>query len=473
MSYDGAIVTTALSKNRTRSGRLEAAPPAPPSPSAATGWRSRLPLRAEQDRSGWATAGSFAPPVVPAAVGGAGRFRRGPAVAGSPGYQKLWRIALLISPGIWVLIVLSLSLGYGDRVQLLPLLAAAPAIACAGTGRRQCVVLGCGCALFALVPIPQEPPTGLGERIGTALAVLAVACSSYLIAHRRLRMQRSLDELRRIADVAQRVLLRPVPERIGPVSAAVGYLAAAAGARIGGDFYEVLETPYGLRAILGDMRGNGLAAVGGAAALLGAFREAGAVEPDLAVVAARLDAALTRHSAAARPVRSAAGTDTANGDGPDGPDLRAEDFATAVIVQVPLGASPDPAAASAHPTAQVILCGHPAPYLLHPAGRVRLLSSDDPTPPLGMRMLTADPQAVTPLDVALEPGESLFCYTDGITESRNRSGVFFPLAEVLAGTCAAAQPSAIAEAVRVHLIAHTKGTVHDDAAVLVLRRLAD
>ncbi|HEV2634898.1 MAG TPA: hypothetical protein VGX23_07095 [Actinocrinis sp.] len=51
--------------------------------------------------------------------------------------------------------------------------------------------------------------------------------------------------------------------------------------------------------------------------------------------------------------------------------------------------------------------------------------------------------------------------------------MFFPLAEVLAGTCAAAQPSAIAEAVRVHLIAHTEGTVHDDAAVLVLRRLAD
>jgi serine phosphatase RsbU (regulator of sigma subunit) len=422
------------------------------------------------------------------------------------------------SPGIWVLTVLVLDLTVGGRVQVTPLLAAAPAIACAGTGRRQCAAFGCGCALFALTPIPDEP-SGIGQRVGTASAIVAVALAGYLIAQRRIGLQRSLDEVRRVADVAQRVLLRPVPARIGPVAAAVGYLAAAPGARIGGDFYEVIETPYGLRAILGDMRGSGLDAVGGAAALLGAFREAGAVEPDLGVVAARLDAALTRYAVTDRPPG-------ADGSADGGPDLRTEDFATAVLVQVSVeaptliggpanvgvgvgagadsgadsgagtdsdsstgpGSGPDlglgtglglaetgPGSGSGSGTAELIVCGHPAPYLLQSCGTVRLLTPEDPTPPLGMRLLAAGPQPLTSFTVALRPGESLVCYTDGITESRDRSGVFFPLADVLAAVLADTdsdkQPKGIATAVRTRLAAHSRGAMRDDAAVLILRRL--
>ena len=380
------------------------------------------------------------------------------------------------SPGLWVLCVLVLDFTVGSRLQLTPLLAAAPVIACTGvgSGRRQCVILGCGCALVALLPLPDEPD-GLDQRAATALTILVVALASLLIVQRRIRLQRALEQVRRVADVAQRVLLHPVPERIGPVEAAVGYLAAAAGARIGGDFYEVIETPYGLRAILGDMRGNGLDAVGGAAALLGAFREAGAVETELAAVAARLDAALTRYAVSARAAEV----------GDCAPDLRSEDFATAVLVQVPLevavtatvpvladGSSPAPASPSAS-CAELIVCGHPAPYVVRASGKVQLLTPEDPTPPLGMRILTSGPDVITSFTVELEPGESLVCYTDGITESRDRAGVFFPLTDVLADVCGHGdeQPGAIADKVRRDLVAHTKGTLHDDAAVLVLRRL--
>jgi hypothetical protein len=381
-----------------------------------------------------------------------GRDLRGcPAPAPAP--DRILRLTLLVLPGLWVLGVLVLSFTAGARMQLTPLLAAAPVIACASTGRRQCVVLACGCALFALVPVPGEP-VGLGQRLGTALAVVCVAGASFLIAQRRIRLHRVLEELRRIAEVAQQVVLRPVPERIGPVSTAVSFLAAASGARIGGDFYEVIETPYGLRAILGDVRGNGLAAVGGAAALLGAFREAGAVEPALVTVAVRLDAALARHATAIRSAGFA-------GE----PDLRAEDFATAVLVQIPAD-GPDCY------SAELVVCGHPAPYVFRP-GCVRLIGLDEPAPPLGMRALASGPDALASCTVPFSPGESLVLYTDGVTDARDRSGAFFPLAEVLSDILAdprGHEPEGITETLRERLVAHTRGALHDDAAVLVLRR---
>jgi len=432
---------------------------------------------------------------------------------------RAWRIVLLVSPGLWVLGVIVLSFVFGARVQLAPLLAAAPAIACAGTGRRQCVVLGSACALFALVPLPGDP-AGLGDRAGTVLAIVIVALASYFVAQRRIRMQRAYDEVRRIADVTQRVLLRPVPERIGPVTAAVEYLSAAGGARIGGDFYEIIETPFGVRAILGDVRGNGLDAVSGAAALLGAFREAGAVEAELESVAARLDAALTRHAAGVR--RSDSGTGSGTGSGSDlGPDAKAsaaeeearsgvwaEDFATAVLIQIPrkrrgrsagerdapmgsgdgTGDSGDgangankadraEAAAGGREvnvadlgSAQIVICGHPAPYLIRSGRTALALEPESATLPLGLGTLAAEPYAANSHTVAFEPGDALVLYTDGVSDARSRSGAFFALDEALHGLGELA-PDAAAALVRSRLLTHTRGALNDDAALLVLRRV--
>jgi Stage II sporulation protein E (SpoIIE) len=445
-----------------------------------------------------------------------------------PGW--IWRLVVLLLPGAWVLGVVVLSLALGARVQLTPLLAAAPVIACAGTGRRQCIVLGSLCALFVLVPIPGEP-VGSGQRLGTLLAILIVAGASYLIAQRRLRMQRAYDEVRRIVDATQRILLRPVPERIGPVAAAAEYLSAADGARLGGDFYEIIDSPFGIRAILGDMRGSGLDAVGGAVALLGAFREAGAVESALETVAARLDAALTRHVAAARGPRP--------GPGPGNPSeyqgshdgLWAEDFATAVLVEIPSGKGGDggegdggyearagdlrvqhlgesgtsegegshgtqgpethgfaresvtrsahklnqpgvdevvasPAIRSAHKL-RLVVCGHPAPYLVR-SGQARPLEAACPTLPLGLGSLVGEPYAAAASTVVFEPGDALVLYTDGISDARSRVGEFFPLADALRGLADPA-PDAVTGRVRSRLLAHTHGTLNDDAAMMVLR----
>src|SRR6202044_1900871 len=62
-----------------------------------------------------------------------------------------------------------------------------------------------------------------------------------------------------VAEAAQRAVLRPLPEQLGPLKLGVVYLAAAAEARVGGDLYEVTHTEnHGIRLIIGDVRGKGL-----------------------------------------------------------------------------------------------------------------------------------------------------------------------------------------------------------------------
>lgn len=444
---------------------------------------------------------------------------------------------LLVSPGVWVMAVLGLGFALHMGVQLAPLLAAAPAIACAGTGRKVCVTLGCACALLALAPLPGQP-IALGERIGTASAVLAVTFASYFVVRRRLRMQQAYDEVWRIAEVTQRVLLRPIPERIGPVATAVEYLSAATGARVGGDFYEVIDTPYGVRAILGDMRGNGLDAVSGAAALLGAFREAGAVEPTLEAVAARLDAALTRHTTGARRVELIVGRrdEFHGGDGVNGGNgggrgqgrrgargevgagvgggtrvgdegqLWAEDFATAVLVQVPYERTRDVTVgagatavvngggagavmsvngaagaavmeASEVGEARLVVCGHPSPYLIR-GGQTVAVVSERPALPLGLGSLVDEPYAGSSSVVPFEPGDALVFYTDGVSDARDRSGEFFGLEELLCGgdgldgRLDGREPWSVAATVRSRLLEHMRHELNDDAALLVLGRLS-
>ena len=89
-------------------------------------------------------------------------------------------------PGIWVGVVLILEVLLPARIQLAPLLAAAPAIACAGTGRRQCVWMAGLCAFVALLPwAPGSGPGGEVQRVGTFAAILAVVAASYVISVRR------------------------------------------------------------------------------------------------------------------------------------------------------------------------------------------------------------------------------------------------------------------------------------------------
>ncbi|MFI9049036.1 PP2C family protein-serine/threonine phosphatase [Streptomyces sp. NPDC053427] len=372
-------------------------------------------------------------------------WARGVAPAGA---TRARQVFVLVLPGVWVLAVVGWELCRPTGGQLLQLLAAAPAIACAGTGRRQCVLLGGVCALLALLPFGAvEPAAGLGTRAATCGAVLAVICASYLTAGRRRRLLRELERSREVAGAAQRVLLRPLPSRIDGMALAADHLSASEGAVVGGDLYDVVGTRYGVRAVIGDVRGHGLEALGTVAAMLGSFRETVHDEPELGGVLRRLERAHRRHL-----------RERADGGQPAGPV--AEEFVTVLLLEVDQGG-----------VVTALNCGHPWPYRIggpEPVSEAAPAAPAQPMPPLGILPLPDELPAA--FCGRLGPGEGLLLHTDGAADTRDAAGEFFPLAREVrrAAEAPGRAPAAVVEGVREALLRHAGGHLTDDVALVML-----
>ncbi|MFF7387898.1 PP2C family protein-serine/threonine phosphatase [Streptomyces scabiei] len=326
-----------------------------------------------------------------------------------------------------VIVVVGLFGGAGHT--WLPLLAAGPALAAttSGPGGVLCVGLLAG-ALGTMLGVRDG---ARGHELAAVLSALAaVTLASGLAGALRGRRERVLAAVRSVAEAAQHALLQPVPAVVGPFQVAVRYSAAAAEARIGGDLYALVPTPYGVRLIVGDVRGKGLPAVGVAALVVGVFREAAYEEPDLLAVVDRIERSLARN-------------------------LRCDDFVTAVVAGHP---EPD--------RLELVNCGHAPPLLVRGADVVPVEPAL-PAPPLGLRALTGETPALQTLPFA--DGHQLLLYTDGVTEARDRDREFYPLAERLAHHLCE-EPAHTLTALHDELLKHVGGRLHDDAALLLLRK---
>ncbi|MER5525207.1 PP2C family protein-serine/threonine phosphatase [Streptomyces sp. NPDC002677] len=266
-----------------------------------------------------------------------------------------------------------------------------------------------------------------------ACTALVGALGTILAAH-RIRRERTLADVRSVAEIAQRVLLRPVPYRIGNLLLESFYLSAAAEARIGGDLYEAVPTAYGVRLLIGDVRGKGLLAVETAAAMLGAFREAAHDEPDLNALVERVDISMTRRA------HLLGGSETG------------ERFVTAVFAEIP----------DDERIVRVLNCGHPPPLLIRP-GEVSELDRGRSGPPLNLGMLVGDPYHVD--TYAFGPGDQLLLYTDGVTETRDPDGSFYPLLQRLR-SWGPMPPPELLERLHQDLLAYSGDQLQDDTAAL-------
>ncbi|MEU9620790.1 MULTISPECIES: PP2C family protein-serine/threonine phosphatase [unclassified Streptomyces] len=225
----------------------------------------------------------------------------------------------------------------------------------------------------------------------TATALIGVA--SVALSRQRIRAEASLVHARSVAEAMQLTLLRPFPRRIGPVRAAGFYEAGEGGTLVGGDLYDLCETPFGVRVVLGDVRGKGLEAVQTVAAVLGSFRVSAHELTDLSRLADHLELSIARNSGCS-----------------------AEDeelFVTALILEFPPGGG----------SVRIVDRGHPAPLLLTPHGTQRLRTS--PALPLGLGELGTGGAEVT--THPLRAGEVVVLYTDGVSEARNAEGEFYPV----------------------------------------------
>ncbi|GAB2803095.1 PP2C family protein-serine/threonine phosphatase [Actinoallomurus bryophytorum] len=352
--------------------------------------------------------------------------------------QALWLIPVVV---LIASIMVADSL-LPDSVHLGPLLAVTPAIAALFAGPRMTAAIGI-LALLALV-LAGRLRGGLATLNREVQIVSLVAITVFVVVFCLLRErgQRQLAQVRSVAEAAQRVVLRPVPPRIGPLRLASVYLAAAAGAGIGGDLYAAARIDRSTRLLIGDVRGKGLAAISDAAVLLCAFREAAHRRSGLPGLARRLEASMAREAAEWAQTEQDA----------------AEFFVTAALAEVP----------DDEPVVHLVSCGHPPPLLLRD-GQVLTLQVAAPAPPLGMGEVATAGHVMETFPFAT--GDRLVLYTDGVIEARDRSGAFYPLAERLPAW-RGSDPDALVRWIRDDLLAHVGGRLPDDAAIVAVERQA-
>ncbi|WP_258052752.1 PP2C family protein-serine/threonine phosphatase [Streptomyces sp. Ru73] len=225
-----------------------------------------------------------------------------------------------------------------------------------------------------------------------------------------------------VAQATQQALLRPFSGEVGGVGMAARYLPAAENVLVGGDLINVAHTPYGLRVLVGDVRGHDLEAARLAAVTIGCFRDHAFTTPDLVRLTGILDERLCA-------------------------ELDEEGFVTAVLAEFAPG------------EVRLVNCGHPAPLRL--GDRLEPLAPADPGPPLGLHPAPRMQRA------RLAANERLLLYTDGLIEALDAHGVPFPLDERVREALARPALDDALEELHTLLKAHTAAPLRDDLALLL------
>ncbi|MFG2822395.1 PP2C family protein-serine/threonine phosphatase [Kitasatospora sp. NPDC048365] len=273
---------------------------------------------------------------------------------------------------------------------------------------------------------------------GAMVSYVLLTVFSAWVAEVRMRRAAAFAAVSSVAEAAQRALLRQPPPTVGPLRLAVRYVSAADAARIGGDLYSVLDTPHGVRVLVGDVRGKGLGAVQTAAVVLGAFREAAYDEEKLTSVAGRIEASVERHV-------------------PDG------EFTTALF-----------AGFDRPGVVELLHFGHVPPIKVGRDGAAEVLEAPEPWVPIGLGQLAAGEPTAIPVPFGTD--DVLVLCTDGVVEARHhRSGEFYPLAErvgplVRGAARSLAELESAVGRIYADLLVHTGGELGDDALLLLITR---
>ncbi|MEU6387731.1 PP2C family protein-serine/threonine phosphatase [Streptomyces sp. NPDC046939] len=223
----------------------------------------------------------------------------------------------------------------------------------------------------------------------------------------------------------------PVPETVGTLSVSARRVTTGAGHDgAGGDVHGAVATPFGTRLLIGDVMGKGPALSRTADSVLDAWLELAVRQRSLEVLAVRLHALVARS---------------------DEPDR----FVTATLVSV----APDG-------SAELVCCGHPPPLLLRGDGAVPA-AVPAPAPPLGLLDLAHGWCAAQP--VPHTAWERMLLHTDGVSEARDATGAFYPLAE-RAAELAHVPLASFTAALAADLLHHAHDQLQDDASLLAVER---
>jgi serine phosphatase RsbU (regulator of sigma subunit) len=228
-----------------------------------------------------------------------------------------------------------------------------------------------GAARGAHTPAEVDTALEVGRRVGVAL-----------------QQAQLFGQQRQLAEVLQRSMLTapPAPDHC---EIAVRYVPAAAGAEIGGDWYDAFVQPGGATMlVIGDVVGHDSGAAAAMGQLRGLLRGIG-------------------HHTGGTPAEVLTGLDRA------GIGLDLDTLATALVARLEQDA---PELAAGDTRVRWSTAGHPPPVLIGADGTVGLLDCTDPDLLLGV-----DPTSPRTDRVAtIARGSTLLLYTDGLVERRDR-----------------------------------------------------
>ncbi|MFL5840775.1 MAG: SpoIIE family protein phosphatase [Thermoleophilaceae bacterium] len=290
--------------------------------------------------------------------------------------------------------------------------------------------------LYSVILVPlgtAEHPVGVLSLVSAESrhrfgdAELALARELARRAGAALENARLYTELEHVATTLQRSLLPPeLPDVPGWRFSSL-YMPAGGETDVGGDFYDVFSTGAGWMAVMGDVVGRGAAAASLTAMARYTLRTAGSLVGTPTMGLARLNENLRERGEMA--------------------------LCTAAIVLLRDGTN----------EASMVSAGHPLPYLIR-RGEVAQVGRTGP-------LLGAFAHGHwLPASLALEPGDVLVLYTDGVLDAKGDDDRFGEerLERALAG---AASADAAVERIRTALHEFAGGEQDDDTAVLALERL--
>jgi serine phosphatase RsbU (regulator of sigma subunit) len=348
-----------------------------------------------------------------------------------------WRrgaaLVWLLAAATALLVIAVIDVSLPSNANITGALVLVPFLAAGGAAPQ--LVIGTGLVSVACTAgLADVDGSGLQSSSARIVAVLvgtAVAAEAAVV---RLRRERELVNLSIVAETAQQAIIHRPPGRVGCCEVATWYQSSHRAATVGGDCFEVLETPYGTRVLVADVRGHGLPSVRLATRVLGGFRALAYMKADLADVAYELDLLTARYSDEEPSVSGG------------------EEFVTAVMVEITPG------------TMTVANCGHPSPVCVTSDGALTFLEASSPAPPLGLALGANRPH----LDhVQVQPGARMLLYTDGLIEARDRAGRFFDLSGA-AGSLVGVPLSDAVEGLIDRVNEHAGGQVHDDVALVLV-----
>ncbi|UNO38532.1 PP2C family protein-serine/threonine phosphatase [Streptomyces sp. MST-110588] len=287
-------------------------------------------------------------------------------------------------------------------------------------GTQAAVACGTGLLLAFAVAAYEHTLVRPDQWIRLGVLASAAAYGVWAAGQRAARVR----ELSDVASTAQRAILQPTSFRLDGTAVCARYRSAAPQAVIGGDLYAFARTPHGLRMVIGDVRGKGLAAVRLSAAAIGHFRDCAYTHASLASVVKEMDQRLAG-------------------------DLGEEDFITAAVAEFTPG------------RLRLANCGHHSPLHLPADGPPALLDPQEAATPIGLQ---PDPEVQ---QFNLAPGDRLLFYTDGVAEARDPSGAMFKMRNVIQ-PCVLPDLDDALDGVLAAMSRHTRAAQDDDVALVLV-----